>query len=520
MLLSSGNIILDGNHREYRLGEMIGKGGFGYVFKLTRLEDNQIFAAKTMFPAFSDETNSMSFINEIQSAQAIEGEGIVKYVYTHTGDTYPEFPPYIIMEYADGGTLREILDERKRKNELFENNQIIKIFKELASGMKTINNYIVHRDIKPENILICNNQMKITDFGLAKLAIESTRSVTFKGAGTPLYMSPEAWDYSKNTIQMDMYSMGLVFYEIATLTYAYDDMPKSYEEAKEMHMFRTIKKPSLVNGKLTPSIDSIICRMTEKRATKRFTNWDELINALEVQENRENSFLDKIVDNAVASKNADNIMRTEVENEEKRKEKKQEDFIKFVRNLFETEILSLINRYVDGVNQNYAGKDKMYIQYKPANRGKVDSFECLVESGNGKRVELNCKIVLENSFQRDAYVNDFWSERRKVVREFYTPSYKNKKIMLMCKVSNSLKIGYNLLLIESEELFGEWIIMKNFNNLSLLAPEKARREPFAFTLNELPDEINNIHCTHLYRTEFVEFTEEKIVSIINELITM
>ena len=91
MFISNGTVLKDGEEKEYFLDEMIGRGGFGYVFKAHRLEDNQVFAVKTMLPAFSDETSIKSFKNEIGTAQTIEGEGVIKYVYTHNGDTYPEF---------------------------------------------------------------------------------------------------------------------------------------------------------------------------------------------------------------------------------------------------------------------------------------------------------------------------------------------------------------------------------------------------------------------------------------------
>lgn len=520
LLLSTGTILKDGAGKDYILDEMIGKGGFGYVFRAHRPEDDKVFAVKTMLPAFTEKTNIISFQNEIESAQGIAGNGVIKYEFAHTGDVYPEFPPYIIMEYADGGTLRSYLEVQKAKGEMLSNERILECFKELALGMQVVNASIIHRDIKPENILFSGTKLKITDFGLAKLAIESTRTFTFKGAGTPLYMAPEAWDYSKNTIQMDMYSMGLVFYEIATLSYAYGEIPQSYEKAKEMHMYKTIVRPSIINPALSPTIDSIICRMMEKRASKRFTNWEELIDTLDKQIVCEETYLDRIANTTIASKNTDFIKKTEAENEEKRKKKKQEDFIKNVISQFETEILHLLNQYVDKVNQNYAGHDKMLIRFGPNQRRGTNYYSCKIESGNGKSVEIELLIVLENSFQHDVYVNDFWSERRTVRRESYTPLYHNKKIWLMGEIRNPQNYGYNLLLTESDDLYGDWIIMKNHNNLSFMAPGKEKVEPFSFSLNELADEIDNVQCTHLYRTDFVAYDEEEFISLINMLITM
>lgn len=524
LLISTGTILKDGAGKDYILDDMIGKGGFGYVFRAHRLEDDKVFAVKTMLPAFSDKSNILSFQNEINSAQGIAGKGVIKYEFAHTGDIYPEFPPYIIMEYADGGTLRSFLEVQKTKGEMLSNERIIDYFKELALGMQVVNSSIIHRDIKPENILFSGKEIKITDFGLAKLAIESTRTFSFKGAGTPLYMAPEAWDYSKNTIQMDMYSMGLVFYEIATLSYAYEEIPQSYEEAKEMHMYKTITRPSIINPDLSPTIDSIICRMTEKRASKRFTNWEELINTLDKQIVREETYLDRIVNTAIASKNNDFIKKTEAENEEKRKKKQQEDFIKKVNSQFETEILDLLYQYVDKVNQNYAGHDKMLIRFGPNQRRGANQYICKIESGNGKSVEIEFLIVLENSFQHDVYVNDFWSDRRSdrrtVRRESYTPMYRSKKILLMGEIHNTLNYGYNLLLIESDDIYGDWIVMKNHNNLGFMAPGKEKVEPFSFSLNELAEEIDKVQCPHLYRTDFVAFEEEKFISLINDLIIM
>ena len=89
------------------------------------------------------------------------------------------------------------------------------IFHQIIDGMEAINRVLVHRDIKPDNIFINNGVFKIADFGLAKIIQDKTRSKTFKGWGTEPYIAPEAYRFEKNTIQMDMYSIGLVFFQIA-----------------------------------------------------------------------------------------------------------------------------------------------------------------------------------------------------------------------------------------------------------------------------------------------------------------
>lgn len=116
--------------------------------------------------------------------------------------------------HADG-TLTSLIENQKKTGVQFEKAFLLNVFAQLAEGMREISKFLVHRDIKPDNILICNGKMKISDFGLSKLAGENTRTLTFKGYGSTKYVAPEAWNNDKNTIQMDIYSMGIVFYELA-----------------------------------------------------------------------------------------------------------------------------------------------------------------------------------------------------------------------------------------------------------------------------------------------------------------
>lgn len=199
MFLNVGSSIYDDKGIEYTLIQIIGQGGFGYVFKAIRKSDNKVFAVKTALPSFGNQDDLISFQNEMQSALKVQGENVIQYEYVHNGMKYNNLPPYIIMEYADGGTLESII--REEYEEYFDNDTLTNYFLQLANGMNSVNAILVHRDIKPANILICNDVFKISDFGLAKIVAESTRTMTFKGYGTKEYVAPEAWDYTaKNTI--------------------------------------------------------------------------------------------------------------------------------------------------------------------------------------------------------------------------------------------------------------------------------------------------------------------------------
>lgn len=304
MFLNIGSVVFDDKGNEYTLEDKLGQGGFGYVYKAKRKEDNCIFAIKVSLPSFNSEDDKISFQNEITTALKVQGENVIKYEYVHNGDEFENLPPYIIMEYAEGGTLNTILKDEM--DDYYDNDTLTTYFLQLANGMKSVNNILVHRDIKPDNILICNGTFKITDFGLAKIASERTRTMTFKGSGTPPYMSPEAWDYSKkNTIQMDIYSMGIIFYQLATNTYPYQIEGNTLEDLKNMHLYSTATSPERVNRSLSPALASLINKMMEKSAKKRFNNWDEIVELLNNQNSCTISHT-SVVMKAITARNLEN----------------------------------------------------------------------------------------------------------------------------------------------------------------------------------------------------------------------
>ena len=355
-ILNVGTAIKDDKGNRYLLDELIGQGGFAYVFKAHRETDGKIFAVKTMLPSFGDPALAQSFQNEIQMAAKVHGDHIIRYEYVHNGSAFPEFQPYIIMEYADGGTLDKIIGNKKSIGKPFSNEELIAIFMQLAEGMRQINSALVHRDIKPANILLCGSTLKISDFGISKLAAEATRTQSFKGAGTLMYMAPEAWDWSKNTIQMDIYSMGIIFYELAALRYPYSPIPRTYEDCKSAHLFSPVT--SITNSSISPSIISLINRMLEKSTKRRFSSWDEIIKMLE-SDTVPASPMDRFVANAVAIQNAEDTARQKREADARRRQKEEEDSSKLISFQIKQTVLAPIETFVEKVNQQYAGERKL-----------------------------------------------------------------------------------------------------------------------------------------------------------------
>ena len=111
---------------------------------------------------------------------------------------------------------------------------------DIAQGVRAINERLIHRDIKPDNILIDDTHLKIGDFGISKVIDEQTRTMTFKGGQHIFYMAPEGWEGQTNTFKLDVYSVGLVFYEILTLNHPLRQFvpdPNDWRDWQKAHLF-------------------------------------------------------------------------------------------------------------------------------------------------------------------------------------------------------------------------------------------------------------------------------------------
>lgn len=514
MFLTVGMKVNDNKGNAYILDEIIGQGGFGYVFKAHREADGIIFAVKTTFPAFASPDSELSFKNEMRTAMKVGGSNVIRYEYVHDGDDFPELPPYIIMEYANGGTLASVIEKKQQTGSFYTNDELIGLFRQLSTGMSQVNACLVHRDVKPDNILLCDDTFKISDFGLSKIAAEGTRTLSFKGAGTPLYMAPEAWDLSKNTIQMDIYSMGIVFYEVATFRCPYAQSPSTVDECKDMHLYSPIINPAKVNPALSPSLVSLINRMLEKSSKRRFETWTDVFNLLDAQSSPV-SAIDKMVATAVATKNAEDVARQQREAEIKRQTKEKEDHLKLIYSQYEQTILAPVIEFAEKINLQYAGKDKLtFPENQYVSRGQSKFFWKLNVPPNNA-VTFNFEAILKENFTREVYVDRVFGGNS-TRKENYIPQYKKTNILGWGEITNQFGYGFNVLLLDSGDIYGDWIIMNNKNNLSGLSG-KERPEPFAFSLKELPHEIDRVQITHLYSADFDSFNENDFIALVQAL---
>ena len=395
MIITIGSIVPDDNGNEYKVIDSIKPGGFGQVFLCERKLDKKKFAVKTMLNVFPSTEEYNAFQNELMSAKEIKADNVVLYEFMHDGKMFEEYPPYIIMEFANQGSLQHLLEQKKETKTFFTNIELTQMFLQLASGMKHINSILVHRDIKPDNILIVDDVLKITDFGLAKYAEATTRSVTFKGYGTKEYCAPEVWKNEKNTIYMDIYSMGIVFYEIATLKYPYIVTGGDYADA---HLYKPVENPIKHNPSIEPKLVSIINKMLQKPKSKRFSDWQEIIDMLSIDDllGASDSKIVSFAQAAVSMQNAkDNAIQKKQSEDEKKKNERQ-NHIKNIMFYFNDVILEEIKEYVKVFNLQYAsgGIDLNLRNFKLTS----ESNSITVTMPNHQRIIIELSVINPEDF--------------------------------------------------------------------------------------------------------------------------
>jgi len=153
---------------------------------------------------------------------------------------------------------------------------------DIAQGVRAINEKLIHRDIKPDNILIEDKMLKISDFGISKFVDESTRLYTFKGRQHIAYMAPEGWVNERNTYKLDVYAVGLVFFQILTLQHPLSAKvkdPANMSHWEKAHLYEACPNLRTQRDDLPMSLVQLISRMVAKRPQDR-PGWDNVLKIL------------------------------------------------------------------------------------------------------------------------------------------------------------------------------------------------------------------------------------------------
>ena len=361
-------------------------------------------------------------------------------------------------------------------------------------------------------IQIKEDLLKISDFGLAKYLEATTRMVTFKGYGTSLYCAPEVWNGEKNTLQMDIYSMGIVFYELATLNYPYRVENDSYMDA---HLYCSVENPLKFNAKLRPNIISIINKMLQKPISKRFSEWQEIINLLNAGniDNEQNKEIARLVQVTVKFQNETDIAIQKKQGEEERKQKERETHVKKIMSYFEREIISGFTEFAKIFNSQYAS-GKIVID---ASAFKIDRSENFfsIRMPFYQTFRVAITVLNQEDFQEIVGYETNGGLRFPTARKTAYPTCKGKRVLAWGRVEDNSKYGYNILLLENkEDEYGDWNILYNTNSG---INKKPRKEPFAFSDTELPMEIKLIDATHIYCSIIEEYNLKRFQELITKV---
>ena len=501
-------VINDNKGNKYGDFAFFKKGGMGEIYKGKELKTGNEVILKLVVIETPDDESLLK--TEFDVSTIFSHKNIASSL--HTGRIEIEKTNYLFMiqQYYPNGNLRTKIAKNMPIDECF------RIMLDILEGMKIIHSKIVHRDLKPENILLgLDGNLLITDFGLAKYIDEKTRTRSFKGYGTIPYMAPECWTGDTNTISMDIYSLGIIFYEILVGQLPYNATTEI--EWRECHLFSTF--PSIANCRagITIKLDQIIQKMANKRPNQRYKNIDEVIvaindaNALNTKEANEAERLAAIGNIALQNKKAQDLKALQ-------ETQKKDEWVKFLN----YEITELINKFkekVSSVNERLEDDKISAIekQYSPGttSRKLIVTFgkkSMVVSFGDHDEIENNDKYLKERSlkFQRQQY--------RMIMQSPEDSFLKANKIVLVGLAETSFKIGdsefgFNLLLKKIDgSNYGEWQLLQFSENIT---PPKTK---FGINLQGFFENFEKIRHSMFHTMTLRELNDNDIITLLEKIL--
>ena len=272
----------------YEILEKIGEGGMATVYRAKCRLLNRFVAIKVLKSEYSkDETFVKRFRAEAQSAAALTHPNIVSVFDVGEEDGIN----YIVMELLESKTLKDYIEE----NGALRNELTLKIAAQIASALETAHkSHIIHRDIKPQNIVLNKNMVaKVTDFGIAKITNAPSATITSFGStmGSVHYFSPEHAKGGYTDEKSDIYSLGVVMYEMATGKLPFDgDSPVS---VALKHIQEEPIEPKAINPRVSIALNQIIMKAMSKSTVTRYQNATELLSDISIALANPNSNISK-----------------------------------------------------------------------------------------------------------------------------------------------------------------------------------------------------------------------------------
>jgi len=261
-MIAAGTIV---GHR-YRIVELIGTGGMAHVYRAVNLSSRKVVAIKVLKDEFRNDAEFLRrFEREARAVLHLSHDNIVRAF--DVGET--DGLPYIVLEFIDGKTLKEILDENGPMPPRIAVALVVQVLDALGAAHAA---GIIHRDVKPQNVIVMQSgKVKLMDFGIAREVNAST--VTFTGStvlGSVHYLSPEQAKGLPVAEGSDLYSTGIMLYEMLTGKVPFDGDNSVSIALKHISDIPT--PPIELSGKVTPALNDIILRSLNKDINRRYAS--------------------------------------------------------------------------------------------------------------------------------------------------------------------------------------------------------------------------------------------------------
>ncbi len=273
---------------KYELLERLGRGGMGEVWKARDTQLRRFVAIKLLHADLQANPDFVKhFMREAQLVASLRHPNIVQ-IHDFLADTQgSSIKAYMVMDYIEGGTLADYIRNTVRKGLFPSAADIVYLFTAISLALDYAHQKgMIYRDIKPANILLdktatmgkATGEPILTDFGIARLQGASTSTVTRALIGTPLYMSPEQAGSRIVDERSDLYSLGIILYEMVTgITPFRGDSPIAI---MMQHMQERPTPPDLINTNISPSLSTVVLQSIAKDPEARFSTATAMTVAL------------------------------------------------------------------------------------------------------------------------------------------------------------------------------------------------------------------------------------------------
>ncbi len=263
----------------YEIREIIGVGGMAVVYKAYDNIDDRIVAVKILKEEYlANEEFRRRFKNESKAIAVLSHPNIVKVFDVSFGDRLQ----YIVMEYVEGITLKEYIEQQQ----VINSKEVVHFTTQILRALQHAHDKgIVHRDIKPQNIMLLQNgNIKVTDFGIARFSRSETRTMTESAIGSVHYVSPEQARGDITDEKTDIYSVGVLMYEMLT-----GELPFQSDSAISVALMQVNEDaipPSSINEDIPTGLEQITMRAMQKNQRERYQSAAEML--LDIEEYKRN----------------------------------------------------------------------------------------------------------------------------------------------------------------------------------------------------------------------------------------